>query len=106
MDRSRLASKTHAIDIEQGDIADFSLPDYVTVVYAHDPFEWDLFEALTSELIASVERRPRVLRLIYLASYQEQQLLATGRIRLLRRVRWGVRRLDPKWPGVALYEIR
>jgi hypothetical protein len=106
VDAVRLAKKTKAVDIQTGDMAEFSLPDDVTVVYAYDPFEGELFDLLTRELIASVDRRPRVLRFIYLASYDEQSLLGTGRVRLVRRVRWGVRRLDPKWPGVALYEIR
>jgi SAM-dependent methyltransferase len=105
LDALRLPTRSRAIAVEQSDMADLSLPDDVTIVYAYDPFEGDLFDALTRELIASVQRRPRALRFIYLAPYEEQQLLQTGRIRLIRRVRWGVRRLDPRWQGVALYEV-
>jgi SAM-dependent methyltransferase len=105
VDALRLPVRSGTIAVEQGDMTDFSLPDDITIVYAYDPFEGDLFDALTRDLIASVQRRPRALRFIYLAPYQEHQLLQTGRIRLIRRVRWGVRRLDPRWQGVALYEV-
>lgn len=105
-DDVRIPIKCGIVSIMLGDMVDVTLPDDVTVVYAYDPFEGDLFNALVRELIASVDRRPRTLRFIYLAPYQERQLLDTGRVQLVRRVRWGARRLDPRWGGVALYEVR
>jgi hypothetical protein len=69
-----------------------------------DPFRAQLFDAAIAKLIASVDRNPRRLRIIYNMPVEGGRLERTGRARLMR---YGRRRNRP-WetaPALAMYEI-
>ena len=69
------------------DVLDFRVPDDVTVAYLYNPFTGDTFATVADRLLASVDRRPRRLRIVYRNPVEHERLLATGRVRLVRRVR-------------------
>jgi SAM-dependent methyltransferase len=105
--RHRLACKD--VEIVSEDALDWEVPDDLSVVYLFCPFPTPVFERLVERLVASIDRAPRTLRVIYFYSTREDReiLAATGRAhRISFRVRWYVRsqfeemsmfRLVPGW---------
>jgi len=58
----------------------------VTVVFFDNPFVGEIFATVVDRLLASVDRAPRPVRIIYFNPAEHERLLATGRIRLVRRL--------------------
>lgn len=82
IERSRRRLRCKDVEVITADAAQFVLPDDVTVVFFNNPFTGDIFKAVVDQLVASVERRPRRLRIIY-AHYRQPEvdaLLQTGRV--------------------------
>jgi SAM-dependent methyltransferase len=94
------------IEIVVADAVDYAIPDDVTFVYLYNPFRGATFDTVIANLIASVDRRPRDLRLIYRNAKYKDSLQATGRARLVR-VHPGVRpnRAWSKAVGVHVYAL-
>ena len=83
--RSNIARNRHRLlcdDIEflSVDAQQWEVPDDVTVVYLYCPFPSPIFERLVENLIASIDRAPRHVRVIYTFSTREDRdvLLRTG----------------------------
>ena len=86
-----------------GDAAQFSVPDDVTIAYFFDPFRGRTLDAVVQNMIDSVDRRPRRLRLIYVNPTFGGQVLASGRFRLAKWQRGGLR--DLRVNRAAIFEI-
>ena len=86
------------------DLATYEIPDDVTVGFLYDSVRGALFDAVAGKLIASVDRNPRRMRLVYLRPREALRLEATGRARLVRYGRRAVRRWLPA-EYLAMYEI-
>jgi SAM-dependent methyltransferase len=102
--RSRGRLRCPNVEVSTADVMDYELPDDVTVVYMADPFRGHIFDVALGKLVASVERRPRRLRIIYNFPVEGGRLERTGRVRL---VRYGRRRNRP-WTtalDLAMYEL-
>jgi SAM-dependent methyltransferase len=80
----RRPTRCGTIEIVVTDAVDYTIPDDVTVVYLFNPFRGRTFDAVIDNLIASIDRNPRRVRLIYRNAMYEDQLLGTGRARLVR----------------------
>jgi SAM-dependent methyltransferase len=95
-----------AVELVVADARTWVPPDDLTHAYFFNPFSGEVFEAAIAALVASYDRRPRMLRIIYLHPYMEPALLATGRVRLVRAVR-GRRRTPPEWDAdrLCVYEV-
>jgi hypothetical protein len=82
--------------------SEFGLPNRAnaeSIIYMNDPFSGRLFAQALANLVDSVDRRPRRIRLIYRAPREQAQLDADPRLRLARsRGRHPDRRL-------VMYEI-
>jgi SAM-dependent methyltransferase len=104
VDRNRDRLQCRDIELVTQDVVDYEVPDDVTVTYLYDPFRGQVFDTVLAKLIASVDRNPRRLRLIYAVPEEAQRLEATGRVRLVRHGRRLVRRWLPA-DELALYEI-
>jgi SAM-dependent methyltransferase len=79
----------------EADIAEFRVPDDVTVVYAYNPVRGELFEAAMGALLASYDRNPRPLHLLYRYPREHDRLEASGRFHLLKTLTtWRPR---PSW---------
>jgi hypothetical protein len=61
----------------------------VTVAYFFDPFTGSHFEAVLARLEASVDRRPRRVRIVYLVPTEIDLLARSSRIVPVRRGRTG-----------------
>jgi hypothetical protein len=86
IEASRRRLRCPDVEVVTADILDYAVPDDVTVAYLYNPFRGALFDSLVAQLIASVDRRPRRLRLIYRTPLEHDRLIATGRFRLERTV--------------------
>lgn len=75
------------IDLVNADAADFEIPDDMTVAYFFIPFTGETFEAVLQNIIRSLDRNPRRLRIIYSYPAPEDRILSTGRFELVRTVK-------------------
>jgi SAM-dependent methyltransferase len=102
----RAKLRCHDVELVTADVVDYEIPDDVTVVFLYNPFQGPILDAAVSHLIASVDRRPRTVRVIYRADARHDRLTPTGRFRLLR-VSLGLR-LGRQWreaTAVRLYAL-
>lgn len=67
------------IELVTADAAEYLVPDEVTVVYLYCPFTGRVFEQAINNVLASIDRRPRLLRLVYNYPAEHTALLSTGR---------------------------
>jgi hypothetical protein len=84
-ERSRLRCRD--VRIETADAADFRVPGDMTYAYLYNPLSGPTSERVCSNIVESLDRAPRTLRVIYLNPVGHETLAATGRFRLIRRVR-------------------
>jgi 16S rRNA G966 N2-methylase RsmD len=106
IDRNRARLRCGAVELVCGDALDYAVPTDVTVVFLDNPFTGDTFATVVAGLLASVDRRPRPLRIIYFNPVEHDRLTATGRVRLVRRVRG--RRPGREWArsnSTHVYEV-
>lgn len=82
--RRRLAAD---VEIVTADAAAYEIPNDVTVVYLLYPFVGATFRRVVDNLVSSLRRNPRRLRLIYGLPTMEDEILRSGMFRLVRTVR-------------------
>jgi SAM-dependent methyltransferase len=87
--RSRLACRE--IEVVTCDALEFEIPDDMTHAYFFHPFTGDTSRQVLEAIIASIDRRPRRVTLIYALPPPNSAVLATGRFRLVERVKGGLR---------------
>jgi SAM-dependent methyltransferase len=86
VDRCRERLRCQDISLIVADAVGYEIPDEVTVVFMNNPLLGSLFADVLRNILDSYDRRPRDLRIIYQNPIEEPMLLATGRIRLVKRV--------------------
>jgi SAM-dependent methyltransferase len=91
-----------SVEIVVSDVADYLVPDDLTIAYFYHPFTDDTFGAVLKGITDSIDRRPRRVRLIYLLPIQGSRILDTGRFRLLTEQR--SRLLDVPGARAAIFE--
>jgi hypothetical protein len=74
------------VELVNRDVLDYEIPDDVTVAYFYNPFTGSVFRTVLEKLVASIERAPRELRIIYVNPVEEALLLIFG-ARVIRRIR-------------------
>jgi len=87
IERNRPRLRCPEVQLVQSDVLDYTIPKDVTVVFLYNPFTGDIFKAVVRRLLASFDANPRLLRIVYFNPVEHEWLVATGRIRLRRRVR-------------------
>jgi SAM-dependent methyltransferase len=103
--RNRGRLRCSQVEVVNMDLVDYEIPDDVTVAYVYDAFRGPVLDAVLEKLIASVDRNPRQLRLIYYAPREAWRVESTGRARLVRYGRRAVRRWR-RAEYIAMYEIQ
>jgi hypothetical protein len=104
--RNRDRLRCGDVQLVHSDVLDYGIPDDVTVAFFHNPFTGRIFATVIDRLLASVDRRPRQVRIIYDNPVEHDRLMATGRIRLVKQVR-GLRP-EAEWAksnSVHLYAV-
>jgi SAM-dependent methyltransferase len=105
--RAALAAGQHRhrcqdVEIVVSDATRFEVPDDLTIAYFYDPFRGEILDAVLQNIIASIDRRPRPVRIIYVHPVEGARVLATGRFRLLKEQRGGLR--DRRTGRAAIFE--
>ncbi|HXV94544.1 MAG TPA: class I SAM-dependent methyltransferase [Pseudonocardia sp.] len=86
-EHARVRRRCGEVLVVEADALDYEIPDDVTVVFLNNPFRGPVFAAVVENVLASHDRRPRRLRIVYGNPIEEPTLLATGRVELVRVVR-------------------
>lgn len=106
IERSASRLRCQDIVLVHSDVLDYSIPDDVTVAFFNNPFRGATFAEVINRLLASVDRNPRELRIVYGNPIEEPFLLSTGRIHPVRTARgW---RPTSEWSrsnSVRLYRV-
>jgi hypothetical protein len=90
IERNRHRLRCQNVTLITADAASFEVPDDVTVAYFYHPFGGATFERVIANIVASLDRRPRTLKLIYACPGQEDSIEKTNRFQLVRRSRGGL----------------
>ena len=86
------------VEIVTADLAEFQIPDDLTVAFCFNPATGDVFKRLLENIAVSLLRRPRPFQLLYHNPAMEDVLAEAG-WREQRRVM--LRRTDCPWPLVV-----
>jgi hypothetical protein len=101
IERNRSRLRCSDVELINADISTVEVPDDLTVAYAFNPVQGDLFRGLLARIGDSLDRRPRKLRFIYGHPIHPDEVTRSGHLSLARRS-FGVRRdLDPE---ILIYE--
>ncbi|WP_327582333.1 class I SAM-dependent methyltransferase [Nonomuraea sp. NBC_00507] len=87
VERNRPRFLCQNVELVNGNVLDYDIPDDVTMAFFFNPFTGQTFDTVIDRLLASVDTNPRWLRIVYLCPVEHERLLATGRVRLVHRVR-------------------
>jgi SAM-dependent methyltransferase len=82
-DRARCGT----IELVTADVVEYRLPADVTIAYLYNPFRAATFELFLTRLIDILDSDPRPFRLIYSTPMEHDQLMRSGRFRLIREAR-------------------
>ena len=66
------------IQLVTSDVAQYEIPDDVTVVYFYNPFEGEIFTDTIDKICASLAKNPRELRVIYANPVMHDYLIQNG----------------------------
>lgn len=94
--RTTLRLRCGNIELVTADSVNYEVPDDVTVAYFYSPFISVTFSKVLDNLIRSVDRSPRPLRILYNYPVEHNRVLATGRVQVInvQRRKLGARRLS------------
>ena len=87
IERNRDRLRCSDVELISTDVLDYGIPADVTVAFFANPFRGETFATVIDRLVASVDRHPRRLRIIYRNPVEHEVLMSTGRVRPLRRLR-------------------
>jgi SAM-dependent methyltransferase len=106
LEASRPRLRCHDVELVEADLLHYRVPDDVTVVYAYNPVAGPVFDAAMNALVASYDRAPRRIYLLYRYPREHNRLAASGRFRLLStHLPW---RPTPGWRrggAINVYEV-
>jgi SAM-dependent methyltransferase len=106
LEASRPRLRCHDVELVEADLLHYRIPDDVTVVYAYNPVAGPVFDAAMEALIASYDRAPRRMRLLYRYPREHNRLALSGRFRLLRtHLPWRPTRGWRRGGAINVYEI-
>ena len=109
--RANLAARRHQhrcrdVEIVVADVAEFAVPDDLTIAYLFHPVENETFDAVLRGIVDSIDRHPRRVRLIYVSPILGSRVLATGRFRLLTEQRSRLLETPRSTLQASIYESR
>jgi SAM-dependent methyltransferase len=93
--RNRDRLRCRDVQLVCSDVLHYDIPDDVTVVFFNNPFTGEIFVAAIDRLLASIDRTPRQVRVVYFNPIEHERIMRTGRAQLVKRV--GGLRPDREW---------
>ena len=107
--RAALSARHHRhrcpnVEIVVADARDFPVPDDITVAYLFRPFGDDTLVPVLRNMVESMKRRPRRVRMIYIwpQDRSRAEILATGRFRFVKEFPSGV--FNRRTPPITIFE--
>ena len=88
IERNRSRLKCQNVEFITGDMTTTQIPDEMTVAYMFNSVSGEVLQRLMANIVASLERRPRRVRLIYANPEEAATIARTGRFQMVRRS-WG-----------------
>jgi SAM-dependent methyltransferase len=76
--RRRKFSETRTFCLFAANICDWAIPDDVNVIFMYNPFAGEVMKSFLARVRESFERRPRVIKLIYVNPKCDAELMASG----------------------------
>lgn len=98
---ARVRSLRAPVELFVADAARWSVPDDLTAISLNNPFRGAVLEAFLDQVLASYDRRPRRLRLLYVYPGSRSQLEARGRFQLMWWREGPIRKLPTRVYEVA-----
>jgi len=84
LDRNAPLLRCPQVELVTADVLDYEPPPDITVAFFANPFTGDTFDTAVNKLLRAAVRR---LRIIYFNPIEHERLMATGRLRVVRRLR-------------------
>ncbi len=97
---ARLRSLRAPVELFVADAAHWTVPQDLTAIYLNHPFGGAVLEGFLDQVLASYDRRPRRLRLLYVFPFSRDQLEARERFQLIWKRDGPIRKLPAR-----LYEV-
>jgi len=76
--RSRL--RAQEVDSITASVLEWRIPDEASVIFMYNPFIGQTFRAAVGQILASFDRRPRELHIVYGYPWEHDWLVSTGRV--------------------------
>lgn len=104
----RLRGRRCPGEVVETDATTYVVPDDVTIVFLYNPFRGETLDRTLEQVLASYDRVPRRVRLVYANPVEDERVLAGGRFRPTDELRlsW---RPGGEWARsqrVAFYEVQ
>jgi hypothetical protein len=71
------------VELVTSDVLEYPIPDDISVVYLFSPVIGETFHRLIDRLLESLDRKPRLLRLLYSYPVEHDYLVRHGRVRVI-----------------------
>ena len=101
IDRNRDSFRCHDVELVSAEAQEWEVPGDLTIAYLYAPFPPRIFEGVLRQLLASIDRHPRRLRVVYyfMTEQDREVIMATGRAKQLdyKRPRRLRKHLDELW---------
>jgi len=111
--RAGLSARMHEhrckdVEIVVSDVLDFRVPDDLTIGFFFRPFGDDTFATVLRNIVESINRQPRRVRLIYVWPVERTRalILETGRFRLVKQQSSSLIDRRARAGSVAIFESR
>jgi predicted RNA methylase len=72
------------VEVVEADATSWEIPADASVVYLFNPFRGAVFAGFLERLLASLDAAPRTIRLVYCLPREHEQMVASGRARVVR----------------------
>ncbi|MEU0518223.1 methyltransferase domain-containing protein [Streptosporangium sp. NPDC006007] len=103
---TRLRLRCENVELVQSDVLDYEIPEDVSVVFLNNPFRGETFATVITRLLATVDRNPRPVTVIYLNPTEEDLLLSTGRFHHVRTLKAKRKaRPDSPFDWIRIYTV-
>jgi SAM-dependent methyltransferase/thiol-disulfide isomerase/thioredoxin len=103
VERNRDRFRCQDVELVNADATEWEVPDEVTVAYLYHPFAGAVFRRVIDNIVQSIRRNPRRVRLVYVGPILEQDIAATGYFEVVAR-RKARGRESKMFNSVALFE--
>jgi hypothetical protein len=87
VEHNRERLRAGSVELITADAVEYVFPDDLTIAYFYHPFGGSTFERVIDNLIASLDRSPRELHLIYGYPLMAEYVDSTGRFQRIGRIR-------------------